>query len=207
MTMSNSITLAAVVAAFIGSVFEQRPAWSEPGELRKLVHHGGAASGPILADPVTHIVKVAEEACYRRGADEAGLRVWADTQHWTPVGAQELSRQQNEFSTLTGGWTVKNAIGAFALIQSRIKSPNIGSVCSITVQPVSADQHLQLKQAFAKRFGADIAEEVDRPDQHTDRYWLENANKPPVKASMTHTRSSSTMTIRMIHGGARPLGS
>lgn len=207
MTIANRIAIAVLAAAIAAPVCDQRSAWSGPSALSVLVHHGEAENAPLVLDPVTHIVNLADEACYRRGADEAGLRVWADAQHWSPVGPEELSSQQNEFTTLTGGWTVKNEIGAFALIQSRMKSPNVGRVCSITVQPVSAEQHLQLKQSFAKRFGVDIAEEIDRPDEHTDRYWLANGKNPPVKASMIHARPSNTMTIRMIHGGARPLGS
>lgn len=169
-----------------------------------------AESAPPLSAPdefVRGLIETVDQACFERGDDAEQLRVWALAHAWIPVPSQELERHANELTTLIGGFTLENELGAFAVIQSEFKPPGNGHVCSLTTKLASATQHTAAKAAFAQRFGAPIAEELDRPEQHTDRYWIERGRQPPVKATIVHTPASRALTIRMIHGSAMPLRS
>lgn len=166
-----------------------------------------ALNGAAADRFVRHLVETADQACFERGGDAEQLKTWALAQSWTSLPRQELERNANEFATQIGGWTHTNEFGAFAVIQSQIKPPGSGYVCSLTTKLASQDQHAATKAAFAQRYGAAIAEELDKPEQHTDRYWIERGERPPVRATIVHVPSSGAITIRMIHGRAMPLRS
>lgn len=209
MTMSfrHSFVLAAILAASVGPV----AANPQSRQLLSSVHltvKQHAEHFEFGSDAVGQLMQFADDACFVRGADAAGLLAWADQAHGSPTSSEQLRGQDNEFTTMVGGWMFKTQFGAVALLQSRFRAPERGYVCSITAQLPGLEHHLAAKAAFQKRFGVLIAEEKDTPIQHTDRFWIERGDtRPPVKASMVFNRPKRIITIRMIHGQLRPLRS
>ncbi|MGQ0456275.1 MAG: hypothetical protein ACT4OU_04350 [Hyphomicrobium sp.] len=169
-------------------------------------HHGAGVEARPAPDAVTQFVSMAQEACFERGAAPESLRLWAADQHWNAVGSNELAKHATQHSIMVGGWTVETTYGAIAVMQSALQPPLKGYVCSATAKLTSQTQHDAAKALVAKTFGVEIAEEIDTPDQHTDRYWIGRGAQPPVKASLINDRLRGTITLRMIHGSIRPLG-
>lgn len=176
----------------------------------RLVHHGEMPDGgakPRL-DAVQHLMRVVEEACFERGGDVAALRSWAEYSHWAPATEAQLKAvPENEFASVVGGWTVASEFGATAIIQSELRRPQGGNVCSVTTQLPDAGLHGDAKSAFQEKFATTIDEEQDSPGQHIDRFWIERGKTAPVKATMVFTSARRIITIRMIHGSAWPLRS
>lgn len=170
------------------------------------VHHGGGAA-PAIADHVAHLIEAADEACFVRGSDAEALSQWAQFQHWTPAPAQELGTGANDFATLIAGWTYETPFASFAIVQSRLNAPHDGYVCSLTTKLASAEQHVEVRAAFQRKFGATTSAEPERGESHSDQFWIERDLGPPVKATILHTPATSSLTIRMIHGKTRPLRS
>jgi hypothetical protein len=187
--------LAAVAAGLSNASPSLRPA-----------HHGGGEP-PAVADHVTYLVEMADEACFVRGSDADALAAWARFQHWTPATAEALGAGANGFATLLAGWTYETQFAAFAIVQSRLNPPHDGHVCSLTTRLLSGEQHGEVRSAFEKKFGAPAASEPERDESHTDQFWIERDLGPPVKATIVHTPATRSITIRMIHGKAWPLRS
>lgn len=175
------------------------------------VHHGempSGAAGVSDRDAVSNLMQIANDACYERGDSSDALRSWAQYSHWMPATPEQLGGvPENDFTQVVAGWTVTSTFGATAIIQSKFRGREPGHVCSVTAILPDINLHTDAKSAFQKQFGTVIAEEHDVPDQHTDRFWIERDKDPPVKASMVFTPSRRMITIRMIHGNARPLRS
>ncbi|MFN0218231.1 MAG: hypothetical protein ACKVP4_05375 [Hyphomicrobium sp.] len=157
-------------------------------------------------DSVDHLLELAYRSCFGHGGDLNGLRKEAEVLGWQTVPDTELMRNETNISQMRGGWLFSNEFGSYAVIQSILKSDPGTSVCSITTQLSDPGLHPRIKAKFLVRFNTTIAEEVDGPAEHVDRFWLNRAHKTPIKASMRFVRSSGSLTIRMIHGNARPTG-
>ena len=170
------------------------------------VHHGGGEP-PAVTDHIAHLVEAADQACFMRGSDADELAAWARLQHWTPATPEALGAGANDFATLLAGWTYETPFAAFAVVHSRLNPPNEGHVCSLTTRLASGEQHDEVRSAFQKRFGASAASEPEGGESHTDQFWIERDLGPPVKATIVHTPATRSITIRMIHGKARPLRS
>lgn len=173
-------------------------------------HHGELSAGAEASqgDAVHRLMRITKEACFLRGGDAEELRAWAENAHWMPATPAQLgSVPENEFTRVVSGWTVASEFGTTAIIQSEMRPPQEGHVCSVTAQLPTAAQHPDAKAAFQEQFDTSIDEEHDVPDQHTDRFWIERGSQPPVNAMMVFTRSQRMITIRMIHGKAWPLRS
>jgi hypothetical protein len=170
-----------------------------------LVHHGDGES-PAVRDHVAHLVETADEACFERGSDAKALADWARFQHWTPAPPEALGAGTNTFSTLIAGWTYETAFSPFAIVHSRLNEPYDGYVCSLTTTLASAEQHGEVRSAFAKKFGPAVAGGPDPEgrESHADQFWLERDLGAPVKATILHTPATRSITIRMIHGKAWP---
>lgn len=200
-------TLAATLAAQVGDRI------SEPTKNRSrtlLVHHGMAlpeSGTPARELTASKLIELADNSCFLFGNSVEGLRQWAETAHGTASNAQDLAKHDNDYTQLVGGWTLTTEIGAVAVIQSAMRPPASGHVCSITAKLTADEQHAQTKAEFQRRFESVIEEEKDASDQHIDRFWIERSTRPPVKASIVFTKSNRIITIRMIHGKARPLRS
>ena len=94
---------------------------------------------------------------------------------------------------------------AVAVMQSELRAPNQGHVCSVTAKLADLSEHAQFKHAFSGQFGVAIAEEQDNRNQHTDRYWIKkDKGDPPIKSTVIFDRDSRIITIRMIHGRRHP---
>ena len=172
------------------------------------VHHGdapGSGNGVRLA-PIARLLSVAHDGCFMRGNSEAELRQWAESEHGSPASPEQLKGFQSEYATLIGGWTLHSELGAIAVIQSALKEPVRGAVCSLTAELPTEEQYKEFRAEFEKLYSTTVAEEADKPDQRVDRYWINRAEGPPVKVTIVYTRSVRIVTIRMIHGNVRPLG-
>lgn len=178
--------------------------WRDPVTIK--VHHGAGVEPHPATDAVTAFVAIAQDACLERGASPDALRLWAADQHWNAVGLDELAKHTTQHSMMVGGWTFESSHGAMAVMQSALRPPLNGYVCSATTKLTAQTQHDAAKALVAKTFGVEIAEEIETPDQHIDRYLIERSAKPPVEASLINDRLRGAITLRMIHGAVRPLG-
>lgn len=205
--MARTATTQWVIGATLAAIAVGRACAGAPESATPAlpVHHGGGEA-PAVADHVVHLIEVADEACFVRGSDAEALSQWARFQHWTPAPAQQLG-SANDFATLIAGWTYETPFAAFAVVQSRLNAPNHGYVCSLTTKLASAEQHGEVRAAFERKFGATAAGEPERGESHSDQFWIERDLGPPVKATILHTPATHSITIRMIHGKARPLRS
>lgn len=187
------------------------PASASAESLLRLVHHGEKPSSQTdnsRLEPVQHLMSIVHETCFERGGDSDALKKWADDTHWNTASAERLKAiPDNEFTQVTGGWTAATEIGVVAIIQSKIRSSRRGFVCSVTAKVPNTKMHQDFKSIFESQFNTTIAEEHHAPNQQTNRYWIERNKRAPVKATMVFTPSQGIMTIRMIHGHARPLKS
>lgn len=154
--------------------------------------------------PVSLLMQFAKDGCFAHGAAPGHLQKWAEQFRGRSVADGELSRHQNDFTKLVGGWTFSSGLGAIALIQSEFRAPRNGYVCSLTAQLEGDAQHRDVKAAFQATFASAINDERDWPDRHVDRFWIERSRQPPVMATIEFTRSSRMVTIRMVHGDAWP---
>lgn len=170
------------------------------------VHHGTGDPPRSQRNTVEQFIETARVACFEKGSHRDALRALAADQHWNPVGESDLSHQNTEISDMIGGWTFQTPVGAVAILHSSLRAPLHGYVCSVTTKIKSRTQHREAKDLIASTFDAAIAEERDDPDRHTDRYWFDRGRAPPVKASLIYDRVRQSITLRMIHGTARPLG-
>ena len=165
-------------------------------------HDDNDRHGPMPV--VEELMQIAKDGCFLRGADPKGLSNWAEHWHGDAAPAEQLRQQNNPFTILIGGWTLKTGFGAVAVIQSAFREPQRGHVCSVTAQLPEAEYHGEAKTAFQRVFATAIAEEKEAPDRHVDRFWIERGTEPPVRATIDFIASNRVITIRMIHGASRP---
>lgn len=168
-------------------------------------HHGGAGL-PLATDHVAYTIETAREACFNRGDDPRSLSDWAEDHHWQGQPSEELRRSDNPFTTISGGWTFESSFGAFAVLQSAMRAPNKGHVCSVTTILSDETDNQRIFSDFEQHFAAELAERSEQTDLVTRRYWIARGARPPVKASIVYAPASHSLTIRMIHGELRPLG-
>jgi hypothetical protein len=168
----------------------------------KAHHDDGDRQGPTSV--VAELMQIAKDGCFLRGADPKRLSIWAEHWHGDAAPTEQLREQNNPFTILIGGWTLKTGFGAVAVIQSAFREPQRGHVCSVTAQLPESEQHVEAKTAFQRVFATAIAEEKEAPDRHVDRFWIERGEEPPVRATIDFIPSNRVITIRMIHGSPRP---
>jgi hypothetical protein len=150
------------------------------------------------------MLRIASEACLDRGGDPERLRQWALTESWTPAPEAELTKHATPYTAMIGGWTFTRGATAFAVMQSQLRPPHSGYVCSVTSTLSSEEDHNRLKSEFSRLFGSPISEEHESASGHTDRYWIDRAREPPIKTTLAYLRASRAITIRMIHSRAHP---
>lgn len=170
---------------------------------------GLAAATPVRAseDEVAHLLTTAQDACRDLGDKPALLNKLAAERRWTPAAAAERQRSQTAYTTMLGGWTFSIGSSAFAVIQSEMRPPAKGHVCSVTTKLLTDSSHGRLKAAFAKTFATEITEEADSPVAHTDRYWISRGAGRDIRASVVFDRTNGVATVRMIHGADAAFGS
>jgi hypothetical protein len=168
----------------------------------KAHHDDGDRQGPMSV--VAELMQIAKDGCFLRGGDPKRLSIWAEHWHGDAAPTEQLREQNNPFTILIGGWTLKTGFGAVAVIQSAFREPQRGHVCSVTAQLPEAEHHGEAKTTFQRVFATAIAEEKEAPDRHVDRFWIGRGEEPPVRATIDFSASNRIITIRMIHGSPRP---
>ena len=146
-TMISALAAGIVVTAYASLSFNG----SCPSNRTSPIHHGARPERALEFDAVALFVETARQACFQRGNSPDDLRGLAANEHWIAVPGAELEKNGTPYSVITSGWTFQSGHGAFAIMQSALRAPLSGYVCSATTTITSDTQHRAVKELLPYR--------------------------------------------------------
>jgi tetratricopeptide (TPR) repeat protein len=172
----------------------------EPAGPAQSVDTSTIATIVLHQQAIERLVRLAKEACLLNGEDEYGLAALAADGSWAAVGDVELKKASNALTTMVNSWTLSEAVGNVAIMQSKVNTAPGVYICSMTAKVGSPRILEDFRAEFEKQFKTAAARPVEQAGDTKLQYWLPHKAKCDAQTSIVMSLERGAVTVRMLHG-------
>jgi tetratricopeptide (TPR) repeat protein len=172
----------------------------EPAAPAQSVDTSTIATIVLHQQAIERLVGLAKEACLQNGEDEYGLAALAADGSWAAVGDVELKKATNALTTMVNGWTLSEAVGNVAIMQSKVNTAPGVYICSMTAEVGSPRILEDFKAEFEKQLKTAAARPVEQAGDTKLQYWLPHKANCDAQTSIVMSLKRGAVTVRMLHG-------